>query len=51
MYPFFAICMGLVRPVTIDLDKKIPVITDIIENNIRLLGICGAICLCFPGKK
>ena len=27
-----------------------PVITDIIENYIRLLGICGAIFLYFPAK-
>ena len=48
---FFAICTGLARPPSIDLDqKKNPVITGIKENNIRLLGICGAIFLYFPAK-
>ena len=32
----FAICTDLARPFLIDLDKKIPVINDIRENNIRL---------------
>ena len=35
----FAICTDLAWPFLIDLDKKNPVITDIIENNIRLYEV------------
>ena len=37
-------------PCTTTSHRLRPVITDIIENNIRLLGICGAIVLYFPAK-